>query len=206
MVFLGWPECICRLNFRHRSCHLALLFFRYFLLLLCVIVDARSVLGAHVVPLRVQLRRVVSAIEHVTELLEAHDFRVVSHLDGLGVARHTAADHFIRGVVHLSLDITHGRLLYAINALEPQLDTPEATGCEGRERESVVLRRPTAHLRRVRFPAKTEETHGPSSQGTRRKRLCTTRRTRETNQVVSGFAPDLRSDARRRRRRRCSSS
>ena len=94
--------------------------------------DRRAVLVADVGTLPVELGRVVELPEGVEQLVVGHLGGVVLDEHRLGVAGRVAADLLVARVVRATAGVAHGRRDHARDLPELGLDSPEASGREGR--------------------------------------------------------------------------
>src|SRR5438552_16251834 len=103
------------------------------LLLVAVIENRRTVLGADVRALTVQRRRIVILPEDVEQLLVRHLRRIVDELNHFGVSRASAAHILIGRVLERPAEITDGRVLHTVYVAKGRLDSPEAARPECRQ-------------------------------------------------------------------------
>src|SRR5205809_3050672 len=110
---------------------------RGFLLAGVMVEDRRVVLAAEIQPLAVAGGWIVDPPEHLKQLRVADLGRVEPHLDRLGVAGAAPADPSVAGVRDVAAGVARSGLQHPVDLAEGRLDTPEASGGEGRALGSV---------------------------------------------------------------------
>ena len=140
MIVLGHPELPGRDDLGHdpavplpRALDALLDALGHLPLLVVVVEDGRAVLGADVVVLAVQRRRVVHAEEVAEQVLVAEPRGVEHHLDGFCVSRVAAADVPVRRVLRRASRVPDPRLEHAGDLSQDILHTPEAAARQSRD-------------------------------------------------------------------------
>ena len=90
------------------------------------VVDARTVLCAHVRTLLVDTQRVNGLEIHVEQEAKTRHLVIVGHMHGLGEARAVGAYVLIGRILSVAVSIAHLSSYHALHLLEKMLGAPEA--------------------------------------------------------------------------------